>query len=154
MTQEQLSLTEQIDNDLQQAMRDRDDVAKIALRSVKTALTVAAKSGKEHEQNQNEVMTVIQKEAKKRRDAAAEYERFGAEERAASELAELTVLERYLPRQLTEAEIEGTVRTVISETGASSMQDVGRVMSAVMAQVKGTADGKLVSQIVRQQLSD
>ena len=154
MTQEQLSLAEQIDNDLQQAIRDRDEVAKIALRSVKTALTVASKSGEEHEQNQNEVMTVIQKEAKKRRDAAAEYERFGAEERAASELAELTVLERYLPRQLTEAEIEETVRTVISETGASSMQDVGRVMSAVMAQVKGTADGKLVSQIVRQQLSD
>ncbi len=154
MTQDNIPLAEQIDRDLHQAMRDRDDVSKMTLRSVKTALTEAAKSGEEHEQNKDEVLAVIQKEAKQRRDAAAEYERVGADDRAASELAELAVLEKYLPRQLTGDEIEEIVRNVIAETGASSMQDMGRVMSATMAQVKGTADGKAVSQIVRQQLGD
>ena len=153
MTQDKLPLAEQIDRDLQQAIRDRDDVTKMTLRSVKTSLTEAAKSGEQYEQNDNEVLAVIQKEAKKRRDAATEYERLGANERAASELAELAILNRYLPRQLTEAEIETIVDNVIQQTGASSMQDMGRVMSAVMAQVKGEADGKLVNQVVRKQLS-
>lgn len=147
------SLVERIDNDLRQAMRDRNEVAKIALRSVKTALTEAAKTGEQHEQNETEVLGVIQREAKKRRDAAAEYERLGAKERAASELAELEILANYLPRQLSEEEIESIVDACIQETGASSMQDMGRVMSAVMAEVQGAADGKLVSQIVRAKLS-
>ena len=153
MTQDKSPLAEQIDRDLQQAMRDRDDVTKMTLRSVKTSLTEAAKSGEHDELNDNDVLAVLQKEAKKRRDAAAEYERVGAHDRAASELAELAVLEHYLPRQLTEAEIEEIVKSVIAETGATSMQDMGRVMSATMPQVQGVADGKVVNQIVRQQLS-
>ena len=153
MTKDNLPLAEQIDRDLRQAMRDRDDVTKITLRSVKTALTEAAKSGEQHDQSEAEVLVVIQKQAKQRRDAAAEYERLGAADRAANERAELAVLERYLPRQLTEAEIEAIARTVIDETGASSMQDMGRVMSVTMAQVKGTADGRVVNQVVRRLLS-
>ncbi|MFN2204041.1 MAG: GatB/YqeY domain-containing protein [Caldilineaceae bacterium] len=153
MTQENLPLSEQIDRDLQQAMRDRDDVAKIALRSVKTALTEAAKAGESHNQSEEEVLSVIQKQAKQRRDAASEYERVGAQNRAEEERAELAVLERYLPRQLSESEIEAVVRSVIQETGASSMQDMGRVMSAAMAQLKGKADGKVVNQTVRRMLA-
>lgn len=154
MTQDNLPMAEQIDRDLQQAMRDQDEVSKIALRSVKTALTEAAKAGEDHTQSEDQVMAVIQKQAKQRRDAAAEYERVGAQDRAASERAELAVLERYLPRQLSEAEIAEIVQAVIDETGASSLQEMGRVMSATMAQVKGRADGKLVNQIVRRRLSD
>ncbi len=153
MDKQEVSLTEQIDNDLRQAMRDKDDTAKIALRSVKTSLTEANKAGEQHEQTLDEVLAVIQREAKQRRDAAAEYERLGADDRAASERAELAVLERYLPRQLSESEIEGIVREAIAETGARSSQDMGRVMSVVMPKVKGVADGKLVNQIVRGQLS-
>ena len=152
MTQSDMLLAEQIDRDLKQAMRDRDEVAKIALRSVKTALTEAAKAGEAHTQGEDEVLAVIQKQAKQRRDAAAEFARVGADDRAADERAELAVLERYLPRQLDEDEIEAIVRTVIDETGASSMQDMGKVMSGAMAQVKGTADGKAVNQIVRRLL--
>lgn len=153
MAQNDLPLAEQIDRDLRQAMRDRDEVAKIALRSVKTALTEAAKAGQAHEQSEDEALAVLQKQAKQRRDAAAEFERVGATDRAADELAELAVLERYLPRQLTEDEIEAIVRDAIAETGASSMQDMGRVMSTVMPKVQGTADGKVVNQIVRRLLS-
>lgn len=152
MTQAQESLAERITRDLQQAMRDRDDVAKITLRSAKTALTEAARTGQQHELSEEEAMSVIQREAKRRREAAHEYERVGAQERAASELAELAVLERYLPRQLGTAEIENIARTVIAETGASSPRDIGRVMPAAMERVKGAADGKVVSQIVRRLL--
>ena len=154
MTADNLPLPQQIDRDLQQAMRDRDEVTKNTLRGVKTALTEAAKSGEQHEQSEDEILAVIQKQAKQRRDAAAEYERLGAHERALAELAELEVLAHYLPRQLTEAEIEAIVRNAIDETGATSIQDMGRVMSVTMAQVKGMADGKVVNQIVRRLLSD
>ena len=153
MTEDNLPLAEQIDRDLWQAMRDRDDVTKNTLRSVKTAMTEASKSGEQHEQSEAEILAVIQKQAKQRRDAAAEYERLDAADRAAGERAELAVLERYLPRQLSKAEIEVIARTVIDETGASSMQDMGRVMSATMDQVKGMADGRVVNQIVRRLLS-
>ncbi len=120
MTEAQLSLAEQIDRDLKQAMRERDDVAKLTLRSVKTALTEAAKSGQQHALSEEDVLAVIQREAKQRRETAQEYERLGAQEQAANELAELAVLEHYLPQQLTAAEIEEIVRNVIAETGASS----------------------------------
>lgn len=152
MTEAKLSLAERIDRDLKQAMRERDNVAKITLRSVKTALTEAAKSGQQHVQSEEEVTSVIQREAKRRREAAQEYERVGAQERAANELAELAVLERYLPRQLTAEEIEEIARSVIAETGAASPRDMGRVMSAAMERVKGAADGKVVNQIVRRLL--
>ena len=153
MTEDNLPLAEQIDRDLRQAMRDRDDITKNTLRSVKTAMTEASKSGEQHEQSEAEILAVIQKQAKQRRDAAAEYERLDAADRAAGERAELAVLERYLPRQLSKAEIEAIAHTVIDETGASSMQDMGRVMSATMDQVKGMADGRVVNQIVRRLLS-
>ena len=152
MTEAQLSLAEQIDRDLKQAMRERDDVAKLTLRSVKTALTEAAKSGQQHALSEEDVLAVIQREAKQRRETAQEYERLGAQEQAANELAELAVLEHYLPRQLTAAEIEEIVRSVIAETGASSPREMGRVMSAAMERLKGVADGKVVNQIARRLL--
>jgi hypothetical protein len=152
MTEAQPSLAEQIDSDLKQAMRERDDVAKLTLRSVKTALTEAAKSGQQHALSEEEVLAVIRREAKQRRETAQEYERLGAQAQAADELAELAVLERYLPRRLTAAEIEEIVRSVIAETGASTPRDMGRVMSAAMERVKGAADGKVVNQIARRHL--
>ena len=152
MTEAQLSLAEQIDRDLKQAMRERDDVAKLTLRSVKTALTEAAKSGQQHALSEEDVLAVIQREAKQRRETAQEYERLGAQEQAANELAELAVLEHYLPQQLTAAEIEEIVRNVIAETGGSSPREMGRVMSAAMERLKGVADGKVVNQIARRLL--
>ena len=145
-------LPTRIDADLKQAMRDRDEVTKLTLRSVKTALTEARTSGAQHELTEDEVLAVVQKEAKRRRDAAAEYERLGDPNRAAAELVELAVLERYLPRQMSEAEVETIAHRVLAEVGATSPKQMGAVMAAMMPEVKGQADGKLVSQVVRRLL--
>jgi uncharacterized protein YqeY len=141
-----------IDADLKEAMRAQDNTAKLALRAVKTALTEAAKSGTDHELSDAQAIAVVQREAKRRREAAAEYERFGAGPQAAQEWAELAVLERYLPRQLDEAQIELLARQVIAETGATSARDLGKVMPVLMGRVAGAADGKVVSQVVRRLL--
>lgn len=145
-------LQARIDADLKQAMRDRNEVAKLTLRSVKTALTEARTSGQQHELTDAEVVAAVQKEAKRRRDAAAEFERLGDPNRAASELAELAILEQYLPRQMSEAEVEEVARRVIAEVGATSPKQMGAVMAAMMTAVKGQADGKLVNQVVRRLL--
>ncbi|HXF62602.1 MAG TPA: GatB/YqeY domain-containing protein [Caldilineaceae bacterium] len=148
----QTPLQARIDADLRQAMRDQDNVTKLALRAVKTALTEAAKAGANHELTDAQVISVIQREAKRRREAASEYERLGAGAQAAQERAELAVLERYLPRQMDEAEIEQLARQVIAETGATSARDLGKVMPVLMGRVAGAADGKVVSQVVRRLL--
>jgi hypothetical protein len=102
---------------------------------------------------EEQVMAALQKEAKRRRDAAAEYERVGQPDRAAQENAELAVLQRYLPQQLGEEEIEAIARAAIAETGATSPRDMGKVMPVVMQRTAGTADGKAVSQVVRRLLA-
>lgn len=145
-------LQARIDADLKQAMRDRDEVTKLTLRGVKTALTTASTTGQQHALSEEEVLGVIQKEAKRRRETAAEFERLGDANRAAAELAELAVLERYLPRQMSEAEVETIARRVIAAVGATSTKQTGAVMAALMPEVKGQADGKLVSQVVRRLL--
>ena len=146
------AILQQIDADLKQAMRDKDEVTKLTLRSVKTALTEARTSGTEHELSLAEVIAVLQKEAKRRRDTAAEFQRVGEQKRADAELAEMNVLDKYLPRQMDEAEIEVVAQRVIAELGATSPKQMGAVMSATMAEVAGKADGKLVNQVVRRLL--
>jgi uncharacterized protein YqeY len=146
-------LQERIDADLKQAMRDRNEVEKLALRALKTSITLARTATADHTLTDTELLAIVQKEAKRRRDTAAEYERLGATQQAAAELAELPVLERYLPPQLSEAELEEVVRGVIVEKGATSLKEMGSVMSGVMARVTGVADGKAVNQIVRRLLS-
>jgi uncharacterized protein len=148
------TLAEQIDADLRQAMRDKDEIAKLALRAAKTALTEARTATANHVMSNDEAISVLQKLAKRRRDTAAEYEKLGSTERAQGELAELAVIERYLPRQLDEAELETIVRTVIAEKGATSLREMGSVMGAVMERVAGRADGKTVNPIVKRLLSN
>lgn len=148
-----MPLAARIEADFKQAMRAQDATAKMTLRAVKTALTEAGKAGSMHDLAEEDVLGVIQREAKRRREAAAEYERLGAHEQAQQERAELAVLEVYLPRQLEEAEIEELARQAIAETGASSPREMGQVMPVLMARVEGRADGKQVSQVVRRLLA-
>lgn len=152
MSSEQSALAARIDADLKQAMRAQDTIAKLALRAVKTALTEASKTGSDHSLTDDQVMAVIQREAKRRREAAAEYDKVGATAPAEQERAELAVLEQYLPRQLSEAEVEQLARAVIAETGAESVRDLNKVMPVMMGRVAGSADGKLVSGVVRRLL--
>ena len=146
-------LLTQIDNDLKQAMRDRNDVAKLALRAVKTALTEASKASEDHQLAPEQVLSIIQKEVKRRRDSAAEYEKYNAPDKAAAELAEVAILEGYLPRQLSEAEVETIVREVIAEVGATSPRELGKVMAAAMARMQGVTDGRMVNGVARRLLS-
>ena len=147
-----MSLEERLDHDLKDAMRNRDTVAKLTLRAVKTALTEALKAGSGVVIDDKLVESIIQKEAKRRRDAAAAYQKVEQTERAQQELAELAILETYLPQQLTDEEIEKIVRAVVAEIGATSMKEMGKVMSTAMPKIAGRADGKRVSQMVRQLL--
>jgi uncharacterized protein len=153
-TQSQPTLQERINQDLKRAMLERNDVAKFALRAVKTAITVLASAGANHELSEMQVMTAIRKEIKQRRDTATEFEKLGAPDKAAAELAEVAVLEKYLPASMSAEQIETIVRAVISETGATSPRELGKVMAAAMERVNGLADGKDVSQVARRLLSN
>ena len=148
----EISLQARIDADLKEAMRNKDDVTKMALRGVKTALTVARTAVAGHEQSEDEMIAVIQKQAKQRRETAAEFEKLGDANRAGAELAELAVLERYLPKQLSEAAVEEIVRAVIAENGFTSAKQLGQVMAAAMPRVQGLTDGKVVNAIARRLL--
>jgi uncharacterized protein YqeY len=154
MSEQTMTLAERIDADLKQAMRDRDETAKLTLRALKTALLQARASGAAaHELSEEEVLDVVRREAKRRRDTADEFEKLGAPERAAAEMAEYAVLQRYLPQQLDDAELEAIARAVIAELGATSVKQLGQVMPAVLAQTGARADGKRVNQVVRRLLS-
>lgn len=154
MSEQTMTLAARIDADLKQAMRDRDETAKLTLRALKTALLQARASGAAaHELSEEEVLDVVRREAKRRRDTADEFEKVGASEHAAVEMAEYAILQRYLPRQLDDAELEAIVRAVIAELGATSIKQLGQVMPAVLAQTGPRADGKRVNQVVRRLLS-
>ena len=147
------TLLDRVNNDLKEAMRRKDETAKLALRSVKSAILEAQKSGNFTEAlTDAELVQVIGKTAKQRRDTIVEYQRVGRPDLAAVEAAELTVIERYLPQQLSAAQLEEIVRAVIAETGAQSMRDMNKVMPVAMQRVAGQADGRAINQIVRQLL--
>lgn len=140
--------------DLTAAMRARDEVATATLRMALTAVTNAEVAGDTaKELNDAEVVGVLQREAKKRREAAEAYDAASRPELAARERAEGEVLERYLPAQLSDAELAGLVRGAIEEAGATGPQQLGAVMKLVQPKVAGRADGRRVSDEVRRQLS-
>jgi hypothetical protein len=145
-------LSERIEADLKQAMRERDEVKKLTLRSVKTALTELAKPNDIHHLSEEQVIGVLRREGKRRREAAQEFEKAGDSTRGNAELAELAVIERYLPAQLDEAAIEQLARTVIAEIGATSPKEMGKIMAALMPRTGSQADGKLVNTVVRRLL--
>jgi len=147
-----MAFKERLQDDLKTAMRNQDDVSKRALR-----LALAAIKNKEidegRELDDTEVVVILQKEVKARQETLEELTRIERPELAASQQAELELLTAYLPRQLNREEIEELARNVIVKTGAEGLGQIGQVMGQLMPQVKGQADGKLVSQVVRELLS-
>ncbi len=103
--------------------------------------------------NDDETLEVIMREAKKHRESIAEFQKGGRQDLVQKEGGQLKILERYLPAQLSEEEIKGEVAKAIRESGASSMKDLGNVMSVLMSRLKGKADGALVSKLVKELLS-
>ncbi|MEI2774553.1 MAG: GatB/YqeY domain-containing protein [Tetrasphaera sp.] len=139
--------------DLTEAIRGRDQVTAATLRMALTAITTEEAAGEQHALTEEQVQQVLAKEAKKRREAAAAYEHAGRPELAATELAELAVLEGYLPAQLDDAAIAALVDEAIAATGATGMAQMGQVMKAVTAKVAGRAEGGRVAALVRAKLS-
>jgi uncharacterized protein len=147
------TLAEQIQSDLKDAMKARDAVRTATLRLVLAGIkNVRAQPGHGPDVADAEVLDVIGKEAKSRRESIATYRDAGREDLATAEEAELQVLAGYLPEQLDETAIRAAVDEAVAEVGASSPGDLGRVMSALMPKVRGRADGKLVNQLVRERL--
>ncbi len=147
-----MGLIEKLNEDLKEAMRSGDERRKLAIRAVKTAIR-NAEVEKMAPLDEDEILAVIAREAKKRRDAIVEFKRGGRDDLVANEEAELAVLESYLPRQLTAEEIEAHAREVIAELKAAGQANMGNVMRRMMTDLKGRADGRLVNQIVRRLLT-
>lgn len=137
---------------LKEAMKNKDNATRDVIRLLQSAIK-QVEIDSQKDLSPDEVMDVLQKEAKKRRESIADYEKGGRQELADAEKFELSVIEKFLPKQLTPDEVREIVKSVIAETGATSAKDLNKVMPVVMARVKGVADGKLVSQIVKESLS-
>ena len=150
------TLKERLRSDLTEAIKGRDKVRSGTIRMVLTAITEAEVAGSEAiELSDQQVLDVVIKEAKKRREAEEAYVNAGRTELAEKEHAESKVLADYLPRQLTEAEIAALVADAIAATGAAEpgMRAMGKVMAKVTPETKGRADGSVVAAEVRRQLS-
>jgi uncharacterized protein len=141
-----MPVLEQVQDDVKTAMKARDRERASALRLIVDVLQQDAKLGKGDE------VAVLQRERKKRVEAAEAYEQAGRAEQAASERFEAELIEAYLPQQLSDEELGQLVEAAIAETGASEQKQMGQVMSALMPKVGGRADGKRVSAAVRQKL--
>jgi len=142
-----MTLQERLNADLKEAMKSGDKSRVAVLRMTKAAIKNAeiAKGGALDDSG---TLEVISKEVKKRRDSIAEFKRANRQEMVAQEEAEIDVVLEYLPQQMTEQEIESAARAVIEETGAQGPHDKGKVMSKLMPQLKGKADGQLINQTV------
>ena len=149
-----MALKEKLQNDLTEAMRDRDEVRSSTIRMVLTAIKNEEVSGKEARKlSDAEVITVLSREAKKRREAAEAFEQAGAKDRADMEKAEGVVIAEYLPVQLSESEIKEMINAAIAETGATGPQQMGLVMKSIQPKIAGRADGGVVSSLVKAALS-
>jgi uncharacterized protein len=147
-----VSLIGRIEDELAEAMRARDGVRRDALRLILSNLRAAEKE-LQRELHDEEELQVLQREKKKRIEAAEAYRSGGNEERAELEDQELAVIEEFMPEPLSEEELETIIDDAIAECGATSLRDLGRVMADVMPQVAGRADGGHVSQLVREKLA-
>ncbi len=148
-------LKDKIQEDLKQAMIARDELRLSTIRMLKSAIQYheIQKGGAGYEATDEDVIEVIGREVKKRNEAIELYKQGGRQELADKEQKELEILKAYLPEQMSEEEIRKLIEETLSATGASTMQDMGKVMGALMPKVKGRADASFVSSLVREQLS-
>jgi uncharacterized protein YqeY len=147
-----MNLKEKLTEDLKQAMRQGDERRKSTIRLVRAAIT-NAEIERGEELSDDEVLAIIAKEAKQRRESVTEFAKGGRQDLVDQEEEELQILLSYLPAQMSRDEIEIAARQVIAEVGATSMAQMGEVMRRLMPQLKGKADGSLVNQVVKEILT-
>lgn len=149
-----MSLTDQINNDLKEAMKAKDTVTLTALRAIKSQLLLAAtEKGADGETSDDAGIKMLQKLVKQRKESAELYRAQGRNDLADPELSEAAIIEKYLPKQLSEDELKPIIEALIAKVGASGPQDMGKVMGAASKELGGKADGKTISQVVKQLLS-
>ena len=148
-------LEQQIQNDLKAAMLAKDKVALASIRGIKAAILLAktAEGGQKDTLEDAELIKIIQKLVKQRKESAAIYSQQNRPELAENELAEVAVMEKYLPKALSEEEVEAIVKQIIADTGASSMADMGKVMGVATKKLAGQAEGRVISSTVKRLLS-
>ncbi len=148
-----MSLVERLNSDMKQAMKNREKDKLSVIRMVKASLqNEGIKLGKQ-ELSEDEELTVLSRELKQRKDSLQEFDKAGRQDLVEKLQSEIEIVEAYLPKQLTEDELNAIVTQAIAETNATSKADMGKVMSAVMPKVKGKADGSLVNKLVLQNLT-
>ncbi|TBW30357.1 GatB/YqeY domain-containing protein [Gramella sp. KN1008] len=149
-----MSLQDKVMAEMKAAMKAKDSAKLEALRAVKSAILLAnTESSSKDGLTEEEELKLLQKLVKQRKESAQIYKEQGREDLAEPELRQAEVIEQFLPEQLSEAEIEAKVDEIIAKTGASGMQDMGKVMGMATAELAGKADGKTISTIVRKKLS-
>ena len=149
-----MSLQTKVMEALKEAMKAKDTVALESLRAIKSAILLArTEAGASEELSEADELKLLQKLVKQRKDSAALYTQQGRNDLAGPELAQMAVIEKFLPAQLSEAEVEEALKGIIAQVGATSPKDMGKVMGAATKQLAGKADGKLISDIVKKLLS-
>jgi uncharacterized protein YqeY len=144
-----MNLAERLNDDMKQAMRSQEKFKLSTIRMVRATIKNQEIDLK-RPLDDNEVLDILSREIKQRKDSLQEFEKAGRDDLAGTVSAEIDIISQYLPEQLTEEEVQAIVKQTIQETGASSKAEMGKVMSALMPKVKGRADGKLVNQLVQQ----
>lgn len=149
-----MTTEQRLDADLKEAMRRNDEPRKLAIRAVKSAIAEARVAGPEQRTlNEDEVIGIVVRQVKQRRDSIAEFAKAGRADLIAREEAEIAVLEAYLPPQMDEAAIRARVQAVIAELGVADLRGIGPVMKRLTAELRGQADGQTINRIVREHLA-
>ena len=148
-----MSLLERLNNDMKQAMKNKEKDKLSVIRMLKAALQNEAIKLGNKELTEDEELTVLSREAKQRKDSLQEFSNAGREDLVEKIRTEIKYVELYMPQQLTEEEITNIVKETIEAVGATTKADMGKVMGALMPKVKGKADGALVNKLVQQHLS-
>jgi len=149
-----MAILNDINNDLKEAMRSKEELKLSTLRMITAALkNKKIELGNKNELTDEEAAGVLKTEVKKRRDSASVYETGNRNDLAEKEKAEIAILEKYMPAMMDEAEVEKIAKDVIASLGETGPKDFGKIMGAVMARVKGKADGGLVNQVVKKVLA-
>jgi uncharacterized protein len=149
-----MNLQDQISEDLKSALKAKDKVKLEAIRAAKTAFTLAiSEKGAGSSLSDEEGVKIIQKLVKQRKESAAIYKKENRQDLYEKEIEEAEALEKYLPEQMSEQELEMILRGIISETGASGMKDMGKVMGLATKKLAGRADGRMIAERVKQLLS-
>ena len=152
-----MSIKKRLDTEMKDAMKQRDKLRLGCIRMLKSRLlerevALRGKHGKDYAITDEEALTVISTYAKQRRDSIESYRQAGRDDLVAAEEAELSIVTDYLPRQLSADDLRAMIKEAIAESGAASIKELGKVMKIIVPRTKGAADGKLVSQLVRELL--